>query len=201
MNKTTLKELGLYIDYWTKQGLDAKASLKVEKANKNREYKEPEVEFIPPTKEELRKAHLEKRKKRAEKLENLPYSNYHNELVNNLYGKRVDILKKNAIIAAHEEAIRNIMIKKSIRESLKAYTQDKLKPNLLIVKQCFNYNDIRDFMIIPSSRSLDDLHKIGKKMYDSLKIAMPTFFHIEIWEKKEYMSVISGGKGNYRYVI
>lgn len=201
MNKTTLKELGLYINYWTKQGLDARACLKAEKANKNRKYKEPEVEFIPPTKEELRKAHLEKRKRRAEKLKDLPYSNYHNELVNNLYSKRVDILKKNAIIAAHEEAIRTIMLKKSIRKSLKAYTQDKLKPNLLIVKQCFGYNNISDFMVIPSSRSLDDLHKIGKEMYNTLKIAMPTFFHIEIWEKKEYMSVMSGGKGNYRYVI
>ena len=68
MNKTTLKELGLYINYWTKQGLDAKACLKVEKANKNRKYKEPEVEFIPPTKEELRKAHLEKRKKQAQRV-------------------------------------------------------------------------------------------------------------------------------------
>ena len=201
MNKTTLKKLGLYINYWTKQGSDAKAYLKTEQANKNLKYKKLEIEFIPPTNEELRKAHLEKRKKRVEKLESLPYSNYHNKLVSNLYGKRVDILKKNAIIAAHEEAIRNIMIKKSIRESLKAYTQNELKPNLLIVKQCFNYNDIRDFMIIPSSHSLDDLHKIGKKMYDTLKIAMPTFFHIEIWEKKEYMSAMSGGNGNYRYVI
>ena len=153
------------------------------------------------SREERRKKFEELRKSKADKLAELPFSDLHNKLINNLYGKQVDALKKSALEAAHEEAIRKIMIKRSVYASMKAFTTDKNKPNLLIVNREYNWN-ISTFMTIPSSHTLDTLIKIAKEMAKKLTVSMKDFFNIEVWDRQEYMKKLAGDKmTNYRFNI
>lgn len=153
------------------------------------------------SREERRKKFEELRKSKADKLAELPFSDLHNKLINNLYSKQVDALKKSALEAAHEEAIRKIMIKRSVYASMKAFTTDKNKPNLLIVNREYNWN-ISTFMTIPSSHTLDTLIKIAKEMAKKLTVSMKDFFNIEVWDRQEYMKKLAGDKmTNYRFNI
>lgn len=201
------------INYWTEAGLAAKKQLQSQKIydKKAHHFRHPklsditfeikEVESLPElSREERRKDFLLKRKERTGKLENIPYSEFHNKLVNNLYGKRTDSIKKATLEAAHEEAIRQTIIKRNIQASMKTFINDKNKPNLLIVKRIYNWK-ISNFMTIPSSHNLDTLRRIGIEMADKLSISMKDFFDIEIWEKSEYMKKLAGGIANYRYQI
>lgn len=201
---------------WSETALAAREALKSQKIlvkDKNTyHYRHPklnEINFqqqgvvsLPElSREERRKKFEELRKSKADKLAELPFSDLHNKLINNLYGKRVDALKKSALEAAHEEAIRKIMIKRSIQASMKAFTTDKNKPNLLIVNREYNWN-ISAFMTIPSSHTIDTLRKIANDMANKLSVSMKDFFNIEVWEKSEYMKKLAGDRfTNYRYTI
>lgn len=200
--------------YWTEIGLAAKKALQSQKIYDAKlhhkrypklsdlTFEKKEVTPLPElSREERRKKFEEQRKNKTEKLANLPYSNLHNKLVNNLYSKRVDAIKKSALEAAHEAAIERIMIKRSIQASMKAFTNDKNKPNLLIVNKEYEWN-ISPFMTIPSSHTLDTLIKIAKEMAKKLTVSMKDFFTIEVWDRQEYMKKIAGDKmTNYRFSI
>lgn len=199
--------------YWTEIGLAARKALQSQKIYDAKlhhkrhpklsdlTFEKKEVTPLPElSREERRKKFEEQRKNKAEKLANLPYSDLHNKLVNNLYGRRVDAIKKSALEAAHEAAIERILIKRGIQASMKAFTNDKDKPNLLIVNKEYEWN-ISPFMTIPSSHNMDTLRKIGIDMAEKLSVSMKNFFNIEIWERSEYMSKLAGGRGNYRYEI
>lgn len=203
------------INYWTEIGLAAKKALQDQKIrvmnmDKHIHFRHPklceltfsskESQLNNLSKEEWKELFKKQYEEKKKKLEERPYSNYHHDLVNNLYGKKVDALKKSAIQAAHEEAIQKILIKRSIYNSMKAFTHDNNKPNMLVVNTENNWN-ISTFMVIPSSHTLETLRKIGVDMADKLSISMKNFFDIEIWEKTEYLSKLSGGRGNYRYQI
>ena len=201
---------------WSEAALAAREALKSQKIlvkDKNTyHYRHPklnEINFqqqgvisLPElSREERRKKFEELRKSKADKLAELPFSDLHNKLINNLYGKQVDALKKSALEAAHEEAIRKIMIKRSIYASMKAFTTDKNKPNLLIINREYNWN-ISTFMTIPSSHILDTLIKIAKEMAKKLTVSMKDFFNIEVWDRQEYMKKLAGDKmTNYRFNI
>ena len=201
---------------WSEAALAAREALKSQKIlvkDKNTyHYRHPklnEINFqqqgivsLPElSREERRKKFEESRKSKADKLAELPFSDLHNKLINNLYGKQVDALKKSALEAAHEEAIRKIMIKRSVYASMKAFTTDKNKPNLLIVNREYNWN-ISPFMTIPSSHTLDTLIKIAKEMAKKLTVSMKDFFNIEVWDRQEYMKKLAGDKmTNYRFNI
>ena len=200
--------------YWTEIGLAAREALQSQKIYDAKlhhkrhpklsdlTFKKKEVTPLPElSREERRKQFEEQRKNKAEKLANLPYSDLHNKLVNNLYSKRVDAIKKSALEAAHEATIERIMIKRSIQASMKAFTNDKNKPNLLIVNREYEWN-ISPFMTIPSSHTIDTLRKIANDMASKLSISMKDFFNIEIWERSEYMKKLAGDRfTNYRYTI
>ena len=201
---------------WSEAALAAREALKSQKIlvkDKNTyHYRHPklnEINFqqqgvvsLPElSREERRKKFEESRKSKADKLAELPFSDLHNKLINNLYSKRVDALKKSALEAAHEEAIRKIMIKRSVYASMKAFTTDKNKPNLLIINREYNWN-ISTFMTIPSSHILDTLIKIAKEMAKKLTVSMKDFFNIEVWDRQEYMKKLAGDKmTNYRFNI
>lgn len=201
---------------WSETALAAKEALKSQKIlvkDKNTyHYRHPklnEINFqqqgvvsLPElSREERRKKFEESRKSKADKLAELPFSDLHNKLINNLYSKRVDALKKSALEAAHEATIKRIMIKRSIQASMKAFTNDKNKPNLLIVNREYEWN-ISPFMTIPSSHTLDTLIKIAKEMAKKLTVSMKDFFNIEVWDRQEYMKKIAGDKmTNYRFSI
>ena len=201
---------------WSEAALAAREELKSQKIlvkDKNTyHYRHPklnEINFqqqgvvsLPElSREERRKKFEESRKSKADKLAELPFSDLHNKLINNLYSKQVDALKKSALEAAHEEAIRKIMIKRSVYASMKAFTTDKNKPNLLIINREYNWN-ISTFMTIPSSHTLDTLIKIAKEMAKKLTVSMKDFFNIEVWDRQEYMKKLAGDKmTNYRFNI
>lgn len=201
-----------YNNYWTELGIASKKALyeqkiQVKNSSHRRHPKLNELTFESKSltlqnlsKEEWKKRFKEEREKKKEKLENLPFSSYHQSLVNSLYGKVDNSLKKNALIAAHEERIRSLMIKQSIQKSLKAIGVNKNKPNLLIVNTEYDWK-ISTFMTIPSSHNLDTLFKIGKDMADKLSKSMKNFFSIEIWTNEAYMDKLAGGNSGYRYRI
>lgn len=208
------------VNYWTEIALTAKKQLQSQKIfdAKKHHFRHPklsEITFetkevesqLELSREERRKDFLLKRKERKGKLENIPYSQFHNNLVNNLYGKRVDIIKKNALIAAHEETIRNLIIKKEVKRSLDAFKHDNNKPNLLVIRKHPVYDksrswDITPYMVIPSSQTLEELRRIGVELADKLTLSMKDFFNIEIWEKSQYMKHLSGERFcNCRYEI
>lgn len=201
-----------YINYWTELGIASKKALyeqkiQVKNSSHRRHPKLSELTFESKSltlqnlsKEEWKKRFKEEREKKKEKLENLPFSSYHQSLVNNLYGKADNSLKKNALIAAHEERIRSLIIKRSIQRSLKAIGVNKNKPNLLIINTEYDWK-ISTFMAIPSSHDLDTLFKIGKDMADKLSKSMKNFFSVEIWTNEAYMDKLAGGISGYRYRI
>lgn len=201
---------------WSEAAIAAKEALKNQKILVNNKgihhYRHPklnEIDFEPqgivslPTlsREERRKQFEEQRKNKAKKLANLPYSDLHNKLVNNVYSKRVDAIKKSALEAAHEAAIERILIKRGIQASMKTFTNGKNKPNLLIVNREHKWN-ISPFMTIPSSHTIDTLRKIANDMASKLSISMKDFFNIEVWERSEYMKKLAGDRfTNYRYTV
>lgn len=199
------------INYWTEIGLAAKKDLQSQKiydAKKHhrRHPKLSDLTFekvnLPQerNKEEWKALFKQMREEAKQRKEKRPYSEYHNKLVNNLYGNPVNSLKKSALEAAHEERIRSIIIKKEIYNSLKTITRDKDKPNLIIINKEYNWNITR-FMCIPSSHNMDTLRRIGIEMAEKLSVSMKNFFDIEIWEKPEYMKHLAGEQANYRYQI
>ena len=153
------------------------------------------------SKEEWKALFKQMREEAKKRKEERPYSENHKKWISNLYGKQVDALKKSAIEAAHERAIEQILIKKSIQASMKAFTKDSQKPNILIVNRENNWN-ISPFMTIPSSHTLDTLIKIAKEMARKLTVSMKDFFNIEVWDRVEYMKKTAGDKmTNYRFSI
>lgn len=201
-------------NYWTKIGLEAKKTLQAQKIfdAKKHHFRHPKLSDLTfeekttsltiLSREERRKKFEEERKNRIEKLKSIPYSELHNKLVNELYGNKVDAFKKNALIAAHEEAIRKIQIKRSIYRSMKAIDANKDKPNIVVINKAYGFGNISTFMTIPSSHDLDTLRRIGIEMSDKLSVSMKEFFNIEIWEKSEYMKRMAGDHlANYRYEI
>lgn len=200
------------INYWTERGLATKEALQSQKIYdaKKHHRRHPklsdlvfkEAEPLQEKSKEEWKALFKKMREEAKKRkEERSYSNYHNYLVSSLYGKRVDALKKSAIEAAHERTIERILIKRSIQATMKAFTRDSQKPNLLIVNREVNWK-ISPFMTIPSSHTLDTLIKIAKEMAKKLTVSMKDFFNIEIWDRQEYMKKLAGDKmTNYRFNI
>ena len=190
------------INYWKEAGIAAHKKLQAQKIfdAKKHHFRHPKLsdltfEEVKPQQErskeewkELCKQLQEEAKKRKE---DRPFSTFHNELVSNLYGKRVDSLKKSTIIAAHEEAIRKMIIKKEIYESLKQIGYNKNKPNLIEINKEHDWN-ISTFMVIPSSHDMDTLRKIGIELANKLSISMKDFFDIKIWEKSEYEKKLAG---------
>lgn len=153
------------------------------------------------SKEEWKALFKQMREEAKKRKEERPYSENHKKWISNLYGKQVDALKKSAIEAAHERAIEQILIKKSVQASMKAFTKDSQKPNILIINRENNWN-ISPFMTIPSSHTLDTLIKIAKEMAKKLTVSMKDFFNIEVWDRVEYMKKIAGDKmTNYRFEI
>lgn len=200
------------INYWTEMGLAAKKELQSQKIYdaKKHHRRHPKLSDLtfekvePPqerSKEEWKALFKQMREEAKKRKEERPYSSYHNYLVSSLYGKRVDALKKSAIEAAHERTIERILIKRSIQATMKAFTRDSQKPNLLIVNREVNWK-ISPFMTIPSSHTLDTLIKIAKEMAKKLTVSMKDFFNIEIWDRQEYMKKLAGDKmTNYRFNI
>ena len=153
------------------------------------------------SKEEWKALFKEMREEAKKRKEERPYSENHKKWISNLYGKQVDALKKSAIEAAHERAIEQILIKKSVQASMKAFTKDSQKPNILIINRENNWN-ISPFMTIPSSHTLDTLIKIAKEMAKKLTVSMKDFFNIEVWDRVEYMKKLAGDEmTNYRFSI
>lgn len=153
------------------------------------------------SKEEWKALFKQMREEAKKRKEERPYSENHKKWISNLYGKQVDALKKSAIEAAHERVIEQILIKKSVRESMKVFTKDSQKPNILIVNRENNWN-ISPFMTIPSSHTLDTLIKIAKEMAKKLTVSMKDFFTIEVWDRQEYMKKLAGDEmTNYRFSI
>lgn len=200
------------INYWTERGLTAKKTLQSQKIYdaKTHHRRHPKLsdltfEEVKPqlekSKEEWKALFKQMREEAKKRKEERPYSENHKKWISNLYGKRVDTLKKSAIEAAHEHAIEQILIKRSIQATMKAFTRDSQKPNLLIVNREVNWK-ISPFMTIPSSHTLDTLIKIAKEMAKKLTVSMKDFFNIEVWDRQEYMKKIAGDKmTNYRFEI
>lgn len=200
------------INYWTERGLAAKKELQSQKIYdaKKHHRRHPRLsdltfeEAEPPqekSKEEWKALFKQMREEAKKRREERPYSENHKKWISNLYGKQVDALKKSAIEAAHERAIEQILIKRSIQASMKAFTNDSQKPNILIVNRENNWN-ISPFMTIPSSHTLDTLIKIAKEMAKKLTVSMKDFFTIEVWDRQEYMKKLAGGEmTNYRFSI
>lgn len=200
------------INYWTEMGLAAKKELQSQKIYdaKKHHRRHPKLSDLtfekvePPqerSKEEWKALFKQMREEAKKRKEERPYSEDHKKWISNLYGKRVDALKKSAIEAAHERAIEQILIKKSVQASMKAFTKDSQKPNILIVNRENNWN-ISPFMTIPSSHTLDTLIKIAKEMAKKLTVSMKNFFNIEVWDRREYMKKLAGDKmTNYRFEI
>lgn len=200
------------INYWTEMGLATKKELQSQKIYdaKKHHRRHPKLSDLtfekvePPqerSKEEWKALLKQMREEAKKRKEERPYSENHKKWISNLYGKQVDALKKSAIEAAHERAIEQILIKKSIQASMKAFTKDSQKPNILIVNRENNWN-ISPFMTIPSSHTLDTLIKIAKEMAKKLTVSMKDFFTIEVWDRQEYMKKIAGDKmTNYRFSI
>lgn len=199
------------INYWTEIGLAAKKDLQSQKIYdaKKHHRRHPKLSDLtfekvnPPqerNKEEWKSLFKTMREEAKQRKEKRPYSEYHNKLINNLYGNPVNSLKKSALEATHEERIRSIIIKKEIHNSLKTITRDKDKPNLIIINKEYNWNITR-FMCIPSSHNMDTLRRIGIEIAEKLSVSMKNFFDIEIWEKSEYMKHLAGEQANYRYQI
>lgn len=200
------------INYWTEMGLAAKKELQSQKIYdaKKHHRRHPKLSDLtfekvePPqerSKEEWKALFKQMREEAKKRKEERPYSENHKKWISNLYGKRVDTLKKSAIEAAHERAIEQILIKRSIQATMKAFTRDSQKPNLLIVNREVNWK-ISPFMTIPSSHTLDTLIKIAKEMAKKLTVSMKDFFTIEVWDRQEYMKKLAGDKmTNYRFNI
>lgn len=200
------------INYWTEMGLAAKKELQSQKIYdaKKHHRRHPKLSDLtfekvePPqerSKEEWKALFKQMREEAKKRKEERPYSENHKKWISNLYGKQVDALKKSAIEAAHERAIERIRIKRSIQASMKAFTKDSQKPNILIVNRENNWN-ISPFMTIPSSHTLDTLIKIAKEMAKRLTVSMKDFFTIEVWDRQEYMKKLAGDKmTNYRFEI
>lgn len=200
------------INYWTEIGLAAKKQLQSQKIKVGKSYRHPKLNEITfedeevislPTKskEEYRKDFLLRRKEAKGKLENIPYSSYHNKLINQAYGKVNNALKKAAYKAAHEEHIKQLIIKRSIYLATKAFGYDSSKPNLLIINRCNKDWKVYNFMTIPSSLSLESLRHIGMNMRDKLINSLTDFFNIEIWERTQYIKHMKGELATYRYQI
>ena len=200
------------INYWTEIGLAAKKELQSQKIYdaKKHHRRHPRLSDLtfekaePPqekSKEEWKALFKQMREEAKKRKEERPYSENHKKWISNLYGKQIDALKKSAIEAAHERVIEQILIKKSVRESMKAFTKDSQKPNILIVNRENNWN-ISPFMTIHSSHTLDTLIKIAKEMAKKLTVSMKDFFTIEVWDRQEYMKKLAGDKmTNYRFSI
>ena len=199
-------------NYWTDIAIEARKSLQSQKiydAKKHhtRHPKLSDLTFeeakLPQerSKEEWKELFKTMREEAKQRKESRPFSEFHNKLINNSYGRRTDYIKRSAIEAAHEHAIEQILIKRQIRNSLNAFKRDETKPNILIINKENNWN-ISTFMTIPSTHTLDTLYKIGMKLSEELSVSMKDFFNIEIWNRHEYMSKLAGDKrANYRYEI
>ena len=200
------------INYWTEMGLAAKKELQSQKIYdaKKHHRRHPKLSDLTfekaelpqeKSKEEWKALFKQMREEAKKRKEERPYSENHKKWISNLYGKQIDALKKSAIEAAHERVIEQILIKKSVRESMKAFTKDSHKPNILIVNRENNWN-ISPFMTIPSSHTLDTLIKIAKEMAKKLTVSMKDFFTIEVWDRQEYMKKLAGDEmTNYRFSI
>lgn len=198
-------------NYWTKHALEEKKQLQSQKIKVGKHYRHPklseltfekkEVTLQEKSREERRQEFLESRKLRKEKLDSLPFSAYHNKLINSTYSKLVNSLKKSALEAAHEERIKQIMARKAVLAATKAFGYDKHRPNMLIINRCNNEGKIYNFMTLPSSLSLESLRKIGTNMFNSLQNNIKDLFDIEIWEKESFMKHMKGELATYRYQI
>ena len=225
MNKTDQQKNNIYINYWTEMGLSAKKEhqrIKIEttytyvdskgiqrsRTTKRHpslkdisfENKSPAKLTIGESKEEYRKFIAQEKKQKKERLNNIPFSSYHTELVNNSYGKINNTLKQQSLLAAHNEKIEKLIFKKKQRQLFCKKQNKEDCPNLVIV----NMLDSRDlpycFSITPSRLSLDELFRIAKSMNSTMS-KYPKYFSTEIWEKSEYTRRMNTGIGNYRYNI
>lgn len=147
-----------------------------------------------------RKLFLEKRQEKLEKLERIPFSDYHNKLVNTLYSSKKDSLKKAARKAAHEEKIKQISIKLTTQKLVKAFEHSSKNKQHLFIINVGNWN-IHTFATFHSSLSFEKLRKIGIELLPKIKKYISNFFDIEIWDKDEYLKRINGELATYRYQI
>lgn len=223
MNKTDQQKNNKYINYWTKVGLsakkehqdtkieitytytDSKGILRSRTTKRHPILKEISFETKPVIKSDIdketyRKLYLENKKQKEEKLANIPFSNYHNKLLNNSYSKPKNVIKQQFIKAAHNAEIDKIIFNKR-QQKLFCKTKSKEDcPNLVIVNMLDSNKLPYCFSITPSRLSLYELFNIAKSI-NTMQSKCVNYFSTEIWEKSEYTRYMKIGKGNYRYCV
>lgn len=192
--------------YWTEIGLAAKEALQSQKIydSKTKHRRHPRLEdlvfssttkSLDLTKEEWKERFTQEKAAKEKKLEDLPYSKKHDKLILSAYSGITNQFKQAAEKAAHEEKIKNMMIRLMMQKNIKLWNRQKNCPYLLIVQQ--KNSKTRkpyDSMVIPSSNDFNTLYSIGKNMSDTLTVANRNFHGIEIWDRLDYIDRMKGDK-------
>lgn len=215
MNKTDQQKNNKYIDYWKKSGIESKKVNQSNKIEVTTTFRGKDglmyerVTFRHPTLKDIKLAIPEKVKpstkskeqykiEKQEKLNNRSYSEKHNELVASLYMKK-DVFKQQALIAAHESKIANILSLKNFYKMRKLRDTKGNKPHVVIVKRTGSDWKPYDFSTITSFKPLEELWKEVREMADKLSVSMRNFAGIEIWERDEYLQKDKNPSASYRY--
>lgn len=213
MNKTDQQKNNKYINYWTENGKsskeinramkiaitttykDSKGNLRTRTTYRHPKLSDLTFESLPAKSFALTKEQKE------ERFNNAKYSDKHDKLVSNLYGKINNIFKKQAEKAAHEDKINNIMFNKKVHTLVSKQRIKGEYPNLLIIQRKNSKGLPYDFSINPSRKTLEELRKDGEELNNTFSKTMRDYCGIEIWEKSRYELKGTGVPTNYRYCI
>lgn len=194
-------------NYWTEQGLASKKAnqenkiIKIinthkdKKGNKHtfvhyrhacsNDFKFKTNEVRKLTKEEYKEFYKLEKSIKKKNLDSRPYSELHHKLVASLYLKP-DQLKQQALIAKHEENLKNIREHmKSVR--FRQYQEYNRKANncIEICKKDFKGNEYV-FMTLHSNKKLLELKNIATKMVNEITMDTGTDTTANIYSKSTY---------------
>lgn len=199
MNKSEQKEKGLYLEYWTKSGIEGKnynfnCKIKIvtkyyDKNGNEKEkvhYRHPTLDDLIFIKKSVKHTELSKEEK-AKRMEELPYSKKHNDLVNSLYSKENRIAKQQYATQIHEAQIAKMMEEKKEYQIRKSLSNKQNKPNLLVVKRPDSKGVYYDFSVTPSSKTLSALKKDANDIETAFAGDTKEKPVVEVWEKSAYM--------------
>lgn len=200
MNKTKQQETNTYIPYWKADALRVKKSYKdskilLEKTIKRRSdgktitilnrvlptAKDIVFKYKEPT-EVVLKSREERKKEKAEKYEKIPFSTFHNKLIDNLYSKENRLVKQQSEATAHEKKIENLKFKIQQNKLKRSQEHKKNASNVLVVSRFDSKGKPYTFSTNPSNQSLKALKQIGEALRDKLQDKIDDFDCIKIYK-------------------
>jgi len=212
MNISNQKKIGTFVNYWTEAGersRKANNDIKIVKIVTYTNRKGIAKELVKtkyPTMYDVsistKKHSIEKlpSKSKEERLKEIPFSKFHNKLVNSLFGKEDRIRNQQYSKLVHDAKIDKMILEKQIRDSEKRQGQLRNKPNLLVIRRLDSKHKPYNFSVNSSGKKLEELKEDADLLISSMKGKIDYLHSAEVWQREEYLRRFTDGKAFYKAV-